>query len=166
MQSRAKWTQGYSWGRDTTSTEREDKKTLISSHLNLQNKTTRSSDPNFTSSYNWQSLTLRTPKISRLSSVLAGGRQETESSPLKRHHNKQQRRDTERYSIEAAIWKIPGLYRREICLLITEHVLEGQGSLGEFSRNKGAGEHNFLSPSSSLDTWIPAVTSEALIFHK
>ena len=30
------------------------------------------------------------------------------------------------YSIEGAVWKIPGVHRREICLLISEHVLMGQ----------------------------------------
>ena len=30
-----------------------------------------------------------------------------------------------RYSIEAAVRKMPGVYRKEIYLLISEHVLEG-----------------------------------------
>ena len=39
--------------------------------------------------------------------------------------------------------KKPGVNMRGICLLITECVLEGQGSLGNFSRNRGAGKHHF-----------------------
>jgi len=36
------------------------------------------------------------------------------------------------------------IYRREIGLLISEHVLEGYGSLRDFSKNKRAGGHHFL----------------------
>ena len=45
-----------------------------------------------------------------------------------------------------------------MCPLISKHVLEGHGSLGDFSRSKGAGRQRFSSPSHSLDTgnlWEP-----------
>lgn len=41
-----------------------------------------------------------------------------------------------------------GVYGKEICLLIPEHVLEGQGSLRDFSKNKRAGGCHFLPPTS------------------
>ena len=57
---------------------------------------------------------------------------------------------------------MPGVYKREIYLLISEYVLEGQGSLGDFSRNKEAGRaSSLLSPAPSLDAQTPAGISTA-----
>ena len=39
---------------------------------------------------------------------------------------------------------MPRVYKREICLLISERVLEGQRLWEDFSRNKGAGWSHFL----------------------
>ena len=50
------------------------------------------------------------------------------------------------YSIESAIWKTPGVYRKEIYLLISELVLEGQKVLGDFFKNKRAGRRHFPLP--------------------
>ena len=47
-------------------------------------------------------------------------------------------------------------------LLISECVLEGKESLGDFSRNKVAGENHFPPPLPSLNTWIPAGTNTEL----
>lgn len=58
-----------------------------------------------------------------------------------------------RYSIKAAGWKMPGIYGKDSC------VLEGQRSLRDFSRNKGAGLHCFLPPAPNPDTQTPAGTS-------
>lgn len=45
-----------------------------------------------------------------------------------------------------------------------EYVLEGQGSFGDFSKNKTAGQHHFPPPPTpSLDTWTPVRTSEVLM---
>lgn len=52
------------------------------------------------------------------------------------------------------IWEIVN----EIWLLTSEHVLEGQGSLGGFSRNKGAGKHHSSPLSPDLDPHTPAET--------
>lgn len=56
---------------------------------------------------------------------------------FKRHHN-----SLLRYSIEAAVWKTPGVSRK-IYLLISKHVKQGQGSLGDFPKNKRFGRHHF-----------------------
>ena len=63
------------------------------------------------------------------------------------------------YSIEATIWKILGVYRRAMRLLISKHVLEGQGSLGDFSGNKGTGRHHFPPPhiNTQLPEWMSAM---------
>ena len=58
---------------------------------------------------------------------------------------------------------MPGVYGREIYLLIADPVLVGQGSLGDVTKNKSAGGHNFPSLPPSLDTqtivetaqWVP-----------
>lgn len=34
-----------------------------------------------------------------------------------------------------AFGKLPGVYKREICFLVSESMLEGEGSLGDFSKN-------------------------------
>ena len=62
------------------------------------------------------------------------------------------------YSIEAAVWKIPGTYKK-IYLLIPEHVLERQGFLGDYYKNKSTSGCHLPSLSSSLDIWTPVRTS-------
>lgn len=65
---------------------------------------------------------------------------------------------TKRQDRNSSFWKISGVYRKEIYLLISEHVLVGQGSLGHFSKSKRAGGCHFPAPTTSLDTWIPVGT--------
>lgn len=60
-----------------------------------------------------------------------------------------------------------GIYRREIGLLISEHVLEGAGSLEDFSNNKRASKCHFPPVRSSLDTpqgylWEPVQHKHSL----
>ena len=62
----------------------------------------------------------------------------------------------QRYCMEAAVWKMPGVYGRQICLIISECVLEEWELLENFSRNKGASECNFPSLLLNLDTRPPA----------
>ena len=54
---------------------------------------------------------------------------------------------------------MPGAYGKEIYLLISECVLEGQESLGDFSRSKGASECYFLPLFLSPDPGTPVGTS-------
>jgi len=60
-----------------------------------------------------------------------------------------------RYSTEVAVCKTPGVFGKEIYLLISGPVLEGRGSLGNFSRKKGTSRHHFPHLLSSLDTQTP-----------
>lgn len=62
------------------------------------------------------------------------------------------------HNIKAAVWKMPGMHRK-IYLLILERALEGQGSLGEFSRTKELSGTFPSPPPPSLDTWTPMGTS-------
>ena len=57
---------------------------------------------------------------------------------------------------------MPGMYRRESSLLISEHVPKGQRSLGDLSRNKGAGRGQFPPLSPSINTWPPIGTTLVL----
>ena len=57
---------------------------------------------------------------------------------------------------------MPGMYRRESSLLISEHVPKGQRSLGDLSRNKGAGRCQFPPLSPSINTWPPIGTTLVL----
>lgn len=41
---------------------------------------------------------------------------------------------------------MPEVYRKEIYLLISEHVLEEEGYFGDFSRSKGASRHHLFPP--------------------
>lgn len=50
---------------------------------------------------------------------------------------------------------MPEVYWKESYLLISVHMLEGQGSLDNFFKNKRAGGGNFSLPSPSLNTQIP-----------
>lgn len=45
---------------------------------------------------------------------------------------------------------MPGVHGRDMCLLISERMLEGQGLLGDFSRNKGLNGHYFIPMSLSI----------------
>ena len=49
---------------------------------------------------------------------------------------------------------MPEVYRKEIYLLVSGDVVEGQGSLGDFSRNNKVGSHNFCPHPLSLDTQL------------
>ena len=59
-----------------------------------------------------------------------------------------------KYDTEATVWKIPGVHKEEIYLLISEYVLEGQGFLGDFYKNNRTDRHRFLPLLPRLDTWI------------
>lgn len=66
----------------------------------------------------------------------------------------------QRYSIETTIWKMSGVYGKEISLYTQSVcVLERQGLLGNFSRNKVARGYYFPTPAPSLDTRTPTGTS-------
>lgn len=56
--------------------------------------------------------------------------------------------------------KITWGYGREMYLLISEHVLKGQGSMGDFPRKKGAGGCPFPSPNPSMNTQPPVGTNK------
>lgn len=49
-----------------------------------------------------------------------------------------------------------GVYRNKIYLLISEHVIEGQGTWQDISRNKGASRHCFPPTSQPRHLWEPA----------
>ena len=112
--------------------------------------------PNVTSSYNQWGLTLRTLKISEHGSERARGDKNWVSS----FKGTIQWTVLLRYSMEEEVWKTLGVYRK-IYLLISEHVLEGQGSLGDVTKNKTAGGQHFLLLPPSLDTRTSARTSSA-----
>lgn len=68
--------------------------------------------------------------------------------------------------MEATVCKMPGKHMK-LYLLISVHILEGQVSLGDFSKRKraGAGACHFSPPSPSLNTWTPAETMAAPTFY-
>lgn len=55
----------------------------------------------------------------------------------------------------------PGGYRKDTYLVISEHVLEGLGSLGDFSKNERAGRHHISPLLPRKDTWTPEGNSTA-----
>lgn len=157
MQSGGKQTQKTVWKeRDPVGTKRVKKKTP-----NPRYRTTNPYDiwlwkperPNFTSSYNEQSLTPQTLELADAALGELGGQKENEIPPLKKTMNSPVEIEYRSSSLKN-IWEIGN----EICLLTSEHVLEGQGSLGDFSRNKGAGKHHSSPLSPNLDPYTPAET--------
>ena len=54
---------------------------------------------------------------------------------------------------------MPGAYKRDSYSLNSEHVLEGQGSEGDTSRNKGAGRCHFFPLPLNINTGPPAGTN-------
>ena len=100
---------------------------------------------NFKSSYNQLGLPPGTLKIIRLSSGRSWeGDKKLSPSPWKESTTNSPMET----SIKAVLKKMPGVYGRDICLLISEHVLEGQGSLGNFTKNKVFGRCHFHPPTS------------------
>lgn len=47
------------------------------------------------------------------------------------------------FSAKAATREVPVLYEKDIHLLILKHLPDGQGQVGTFFRDGGAGEHHF-----------------------
>lgn len=76
------------------------------------------------------------------------------SPPLKRRQTNSPKEIQHRSSSLKDAW----VYGSEICLLISEHVLEEQESLGDFSRNKRAGRQHFPLLHPSSETRTPAGT--------
>ena len=81
-----------------------------------------------------------------------------ESLPLKRKHNKQlQGNIAYQKQFEKHL-----TFMREICLLISEPLLEGQGLLEDFSKNKGDGRCYFSPASPTMKTQTSLGTSKAI----
>lgn len=109
------------------------------------------------SSYNHYSLTPGTLKVCELSSGKARGQGETESPSLKRQHNKQSTKIKHR---SGSLKNARGVSDGDLFTSL-KHVVEGQESLGDFSKNKGAHSHHLSHLPPSLDIQTSVGTSTA-----
>lgn len=92
--------------------------------------------------------TTATFKISELSSGRGAGWPETESLCLETNITN----SPSEIQQEVEVWKMPGVYKKGIYLLIWEHIPEGEGSFGGLFKNQRAGRQHF--PPEAQPTYI------------